>query len=139
MFSRFLDRQRIKRRIRQLRAEIYEGSQPPSLEDIRRIPIELQPLEDRFDLLETGRLERKAGPLCIDIYDVQESWLREVKINVVVADQALETNANVLTEKGQVGIKKLIREERYKTVKRWVELLIPILSLIIAILALTRK
>ena|ERR1051326_3611985 len=43
---------------------------------------------------------------------------------------------DALTGKGQIGMRKLIRDERLRRVKQWSEILIPIFSLLIAFLSL---
>lgn len=45
-------------------------------------------------------------------------------------------DVELLTEAGQRNVRKLIREERLRLIRLRVEVLIPVLSLIVAILAL---
>jgi hypothetical protein len=138
----FLERRRIARRIRQLNKLLYEGDGPPTVEELKAIDAELQPLEDRLGLVETGRLERKATALAIDIPDEKQKpdwWRSGISVGAMVENKFYEVETKVLSPKGQRGARKLIKEEQFRITKRWSELLIPILSLIIAILALTLK
>lgn len=128
----------IKNRIRELNNEFYALGDPlVHMEEVQRIRVELEPLEDRFDVIETERLERKASRMCIEIPRDKEGWWRSVD-TARVTDGQLSIVVSVLTSPGQRGVRKLIREERIRTTKRWFDLLVPILALIVAILALIR-
>jgi hypothetical protein len=136
----FLERWKIKRRIRQLNKALYEGAKPPTPQELEIIETELLPLEERFSFVETGRLQRKAEPLSIEIPNENEKpdwWRTGIRVSAVVEGKLYEIETKALSTKGQRRVRKLIWEERLRITKRWAELLIPILSLIVAILAIS--
>lgn len=85
-------------------------------------------LENRLAVLESSRLKHEAARFGIDLIRAVGPWYSE-------SNRRYEW----LKEPEQIAASQIIREARFAWWKKWLELLVPILSLIIAILALTRR
>lgn len=121
-----------KRRLKRLKKSLFAIKDPFSnIEEIRKLNEEIVPLEKRLNIIESMELEIEAGRLGIDIPTDKEGWWEDTGSEIL--------KGQMLTEIGKEGVRKLIKEERFRVIKRWAEILIPILSLLVAILALTRK
>lgn len=120
-----------RRRLKRLKKSLLAIEDPFSnIEEVRNLNEEIIPLERRLRILDSIYLVKEAARLDIDIPE-KDNWWKDSGSEI--------WQGRVLTDIGQEGLRKLIREARFRIIKKWAELLIPILSLLIAILALTRK
>lgn len=124
----------ITRRLKQLDREFFR-SDISDMGTVNRIREESEPLQDRYDLFETRNLQRRADGYCVQIPG-EPSWWRELNVATITGIPTFDISISLLTEAGQRNVRKLIREERWRLIKLRVEVLIPVLSLIVAILAL---
>jgi hypothetical protein len=91
-----------------------------------------------LEALETDRLVRKARRHRVLIPKDKDWWWYDGEnIQGTSLDDMWESP--FLTETRKVGAEKLISEARFTNVKRWIELFIPILSLLIALIALLKR
>src|ERR1051326_4139668 len=125
------EHQRIGRRIRQLDREFY-ASDITDVKTVTRIRNEIEPLEDRYDLFQTRQLQREAERHCVEI-PKEPTWWRSVSLAKLTGIESWDMDVELLTEAGQRNVRKLIREERLRLIRLRVEVLIPVLSLIVAI------
>src|SRR5215204_6095525 len=78
--------------------------------------------------LETGRLVRKARRLGIQIPQQESWWWEDETFEGTMSLDGAYEGKYYLTEFGKVGVSKLIREERRKSIEWWVKIITPILS-----------
>lgn len=75
----FFEYRRMKRRVRELNKAFYGLGDPLAhMDEVTRIRKELEPLEEKVDLLETRKLELKSNRLCIEMPKDREGWWRQV-------------------------------------------------------------
>jgi len=91
-----------------------------------------------LEALETDRLVRKARRHRVLIPKDKDWWWYDGE-NIQGTSLDDMWQSPFLTERGKVGVEKLVSEARFSNIKRWSELLIPILSLLIALLALLKR
>ena len=137
MVKAYLERRRMKRDIRRLNRKWLIASRDESLPMTSRfakakeVKEKLDPLERHFDISETIRLQFNARRLGIELPRDRDGWW--------YSNDIYGFPMQALTEVGQAGAKKIIRDEILNIAEKVVGLLIPILSLVVAILALTFK
>jgi hypothetical protein len=121
----------MKREIKKLEKQLFGFSDPRShLAEIKKLKAQLAPIEKHFDLMESGRLRALAERLGIEIPEKENWWY---------SNDHFDFPMQSLNRKGQAATKKLIRDEILRIATAIVVLLIPVLSLIVAILALRLK
>jgi hypothetical protein len=81
-------------------------------------------------LLVTSKLQRQAKRLSIEIPDDRDGWWKDAKWKVITENLPLR----VLTERGQLGARRLIKEERLKNIEQIVKIVIPILTALTGLL-----
>ncbi len=79
--------------------------------------------EAELDHIETRKLLRKARKYLIEVPNDGDWWEDE-------EDYLLKGN---LTEVGQLRLRRLISNEQYAHIKKWVELIVPLLTLLVGL------
>jgi hypothetical protein len=125
------ERRRLRGKIKRFPKRLAHIVAPSGSEEYKKVFKEFEALNKSLEYLETIKLERAAMRLGIDIPYDKEGWSRKIQIIFTVIP--------VLTERGRAGVRKMIRDERFKTTEQWIKILLPILALIVAILSLLRK
>ncbi len=116
----------------------FEGDNPNSKE-LSRLSLKLYECNRRINTIETERLLRKATKLGIDFPDKPGWWWNDI-------DDEGVNYRNYLTDSGEAGVLRLIREERRKSVEWWVKIIGGVITLltglagsIIGIIAILKK
>lgn len=133
-----IEHRRIKNRLKKLNRRYYvlDITNVTAVKELRE---EAEPLQNRHDLYETRKLQRMAQQVAVEIPTDNRDWWRIVLASELTGVETFRLPVELLTEIGQIGARKLIREERFRVMEKWVAVLIPVLSLVVAILALTQN
>ena len=129
---------RIRRRLTTLDNQIWQLDLSDA-DIMLRHRQESDALQDQHDLFETHELQRLAEVYCIDIPYPQDKpeWWRVVKLGDLTQIESLNLiQASLLSESGQRNVRKLIREEKQRVLKAGVDVSVPVISLLIAVLSL---
>ena len=135
-YRRYVERKELQREIRQLYIQIYLTLSPNDPAATSELEYKLRRKIEQLDWFESPHLIRTATRLGIELPLDRDGWWYSRTFDDPFDIARFE---NVLTATGRRGARKLIKEERFRLLKAWAELLVPILALVTAILALIRK
>jgi hypothetical protein len=114
------------------------GDAPTNLEDFKR---RREEISDHLDIYESRYLIRKAESFGIEV-PYKEEWhcfqIKDAEPGKVTGE-VITRIKEPLNNLGVAVITKQIRDVRFAYWKGWAEILIPILSLVLAILALLKR
>src|ERR1044071_3536605 len=121
MFDEWKQRRELKKRITELqgleaKSRLRANSDSPeSVPELHGFEISVR--QRQLAELETNRLVRKASRLGIQIPQQESWWWEDEAFEGETIGDAVYTGKYYLTEFGKVGVSKLIREERRKTIE----------------------
>lgn len=153
MFDEWKKQRELRRRINSLKeretiSRARTDSNSPKYNPEAKLEVhgyEIGSLQRQLAELETDRLVRKARWLGVEIPQKEGWWWEDETFEGEVIN-GVYRGRFYLTEFGKVGVYKLIKEERRKSIDWWVKIITPILSaliallgLIVAIISLSRK
>lgn len=128
----------IRRRIGSLRiTELDEAIRRRRGEDVSDTDFEAEERQQLqlLEVFESRLLIRKAQSFGIEV-PYKAEWFTETMPDPEDPDTKHELALDRLSERGRAAVIKQIREARFAYWKGWVDLLIPILALLVAVLAL---